>query len=128
MKIFELAGIILILFAASHFLKGLVKRVTCKNKTSGELAYIYDTTEVGTDKQTHTVYSPVYAYVVDDVTYEAKAAEYSYDMGKYKKGSKATILYNPNNPKECIVNGKTGELYVSFLLTIFGIILVLIGR
>lgn len=128
MQIFTIGGIVLIAWSVFSFGKNMIRLLTCRGKTEGVFAYADEHTEVGSDRKTHICYTPVYSYTVDGTTYEAKAKEYSYNSGKFKVGSTATIQYNLNNPKECVVNGRTGDLYVSVMMIIFGAVLLWLGK
>ena len=76
------------------------------------------------DEGSKIVYTPLYEYVVDSVSYETRGWASSENINAYNVGDRTTILYNPENPGKAMPEKtKTGFLFllVGVLFFIAGI-------
>ena len=83
----------------------------CTEKTEGKLIFIDERTDKdSTARFIRYYFVPIYEYTVNGHTYHAETREFSRDMGKYNVNMTYEVEYNPDNPEECLINGKKGVL------------------
>lgn len=77
----------------------------------------YTDTDGNHQDETYTVYV---SYTVDGTNYNSELS----GLGKYKKGDKMTIYYNPKNPKQIT---QTKSLIVPIIIIVAGVVAFIVG-
>ena len=128
MNLYGLFGVLAIGISLVVAVKGILLTRRCSEKTIGKVISINVKTDMGANGRFRNCYVPVYEYYVDDVVYQAIAKEYSSNAGAFKLGTEGTVRYNPKKPGECVVNGKSGNLYITGFFLVVGIICFFFGH
>ena len=103
-----IAGTIVVVIAAKIIFDMMIYR-RCTGKTEGKIIFIEERTDKdSTARFIRYYFVPIYEYTVDGHTYHVETREYSRDMGKYDITLTYEVKYNPNNPEECLIEGKKG--------------------
>lgn len=118
-----LVGALFALFGILANKKTKEKSARCVAPAIGRVVRVnteYEENENNTHKK--TVYVPVFQYIVNGNAVENSSNLSSYDEKEYKEGDTAEILFNPANPSEFVIKGKSEKSGKGF-----GIIMILIG-
>lgn len=105
-----IAGTVVLLLVIKIIYDRMIYR-RCTEKTDGRLVFIDERTDRdSTARFFRDYYVPIYEYTVNGHTYHVETREFSRDMGKYNVNMTYKVEYNPNNPEECLIDGKKGVL------------------
>jgi hypothetical protein len=66
---------------------------------------------------------PIIRFVTHKQEWITELANIGFSFGLYKKGQKVSVTYNPENPKEFIINSKINTLIV-YTILIAGVLLI----
>ena len=69
---------------------------------------------------------PVIRFLTLNEQWITEAANIGISPGFYKKGQKVTVIYDPNDPKQFIIDSKIGSRII-YAIIIFGSLLILFG-
>lgn len=74
-------------------------------------------------------YTPVFTYVVEGVSYEKNADFSTSDKDEYEIGATLNVMYNPGNPNEVQVAGKSAKSAKTFgvVLLLLGVVIMIVG-
>lgn len=74
-------------------------------------------------------YTPVFTYVVEGVSYEKRADFSTSDKDEYEIGEPLNIMYNPGNPDEVQVAGKSANSSKAFgvAMLLLGVVIMIVG-
>jgi hypothetical protein len=119
-------GVIFIFVGLEDKRERLHLRNVCTSEVKGVLAYYDEQVSTSYDSETEETSTtvrafPVFKYEVDDKTYEHKSIV---SGERFKVNTAFTIMYNPQNPKECWIPGdqmaNSGIGYIIFACLLFG--------
>ena len=90
-------------------------RSRCTGETEGILIYADERGEMDLNTRKYVPYFvPVYEYNIDGKIYQTEAMEYSRDESDFPLNSVGKVKYNPEDPRECFINGKKGKVMSSY--------------
>ena len=92
-----------------------IKRSRCTCETEGILIYADERGEYDPSlKKYVSYYVPVFEYKIEGQIYKTEAPEYSRDASDFPLRSIGRVEYNPDDPRECFINGKKGKVLFSY--------------
>ena len=128
-KVFQVfigISIFFIIIGLCSYLSSKYKIEHCTERVTATCTNIRKTSSRTTSRSRSRVrykYTPVFTYTYNNKKYEVKYVKsYSSEISvNFEKGQEYTILVNPNNPKQYVVEGYENDS------SLFGIILVIMG-
>ncbi len=114
-------GIILVIGAIYFLSEHLFILKKCCKEVTGILVYCQPRVERSYNVW-RNYYVPVYFYEVNGNQYYAPGKEYSKYAEMFEINKPCKVRYNPANPEECVVNGKTGKLLFTVVFCVLGCI------
>ena len=128
--IYAAVGILFILFGISSIKKTKAKSKRCVAPAVGRIVRV-DTEYRENDKGRRVVsgYTPVFQYIVNGKTVENPSNVGSSNKREYQVGDTAQILFNPSNPSEFVIAGKSEKSGKGFgvVMMVIGILMIFLG-
>lgn len=74
-------------------------------------------------------YTPWFSYTVDGLNYEKQADYSTSDKNEFAVGAQLNVLYNPGNPEEVQIAGKSAKSEKAFgvVLLLLGVVIMIVG-
>ena len=124
-----LVGIVIVLIGLLLIGTGSRKKRRCSASTSAVIVEIEkeddESAREGTKKKYS--YTPIYEFTVNGTTVRKSGGIYSHNKKKFRVGDTASVKYNPENPEEFLVNGKSGDKGFGIALLLFGLVIIAIA-
>lgn len=104
------------------------KNRRCSAFTMGQVVHV-ERERLSREDDDSNEYTPIFGYYVNGVYFTGKSNISSSRKRQYRIGDPAEILYNPMNPSEFVIKGKSEKSSNGFsrVMFIFGIVLIIIG-
>lgn len=126
-----IAGFGLMILGAIFISKAKRKAARCNAPAAGVITAVDKEQEMD-DKGRNLKrfsYTPQYRYSVNGQEFTAKADFYSNNENEFAVGMPLNVLYNPANPQESVVPGKSKKSGAAFgaAVLLFGVVIMIIG-
>ena len=118
-------SIIFIIIGIVLFIKGNELKQRCTSQTVGTVVNIKEEVSHDEDGTTYTYY-PVIEYKAGEKTITKQSLSGS-GNSKYNINDKVSVLYNPNNIEEFIIEGENTMSIIAIVFIVIGIITLLVG-
>ena len=103
------------------------KKARCTAVTEAKVTKVKAKTEDTEEGKKESEYSAILEFEVGGKTYKGSAGKKTSNKRKYRVGDTYDVYYNPDKPKEFLVEGKSGGLFTGVLLIAAAIVLAVIG-
>lgn len=124
-------GIVLLAFGVISIIKELKRSARCTEHTPGYVVDVIKDQRINDDgnKTKRYSYTPVFEYMIDGKTFRSQSNVSTGDKYEYKIGDSVNILYNPQQPDEFLIKGKSKKSGIGFgvVLTLLGILIIALG-
>lgn len=100
-----------------------VSNLTKKNSFDGEVKATEIHWDSHYDSDSGTMYSPVYSYEVEGVTYNCSSRSSS----SSKSGAKGIVYYDTNNPSNCMTDFDNKTSFIIFIFLFLPLIFIIVG-
>lgn len=124
--VYLLVGIAIFLIGIFGIGKGSKKKKRCTASAAAMIVEIEkeddESAREGTNKKYS--YTPIYEFTANGTTVKKSGGIYSHNKNKFHIGDTATVMYNPENPEEFVVDGKSGEKGFGIALILFGLLII----
>ena len=109
-----ISGIIAVIMTIYHIVLRIIRN-RCTGETEGILIYADERGEYDPSlKKYVSYYVPVFEYKIEGQIYKTEASEYSREASDFPLKSIGRVEYNPDDPRECFINGKKGKVLFSY--------------
>lgn len=115
---FWILGVLCVVAFALYLKKGIRYKKCCTERVD---AVIFRIERHHSDKKRE--YMPWYTYRVNGVDYKVRGSSTS-STRKYHEGDESFVVYNPENPQECMIEGKNAELKTSAIFAFLAILFI----
>ena len=124
-----LAGIVFVLIGILSIRKGSQKKNRCTATASAMIVEVQVEKDEVASENTHKkhAYTPIYEFVAGGNIIQKDGGIYSHNKREFRVGDTATVKYNPDNPEEFLVNGKSGGKSFGIALLLFGLVIIAIA-
>lgn len=119
-----MVGVILIGAGIIFIIMGRNKKKRCTEAVPGRIIDVLKERNY-TDEGSNWHYYPVYEYWTGYQTVRKKGNDYSGSKRKYRVGQTVMIRFNPQDPGEFTVGGKTADTTIGVMLIVLGLIVVI---
>ncbi|MCQ2749357.1 MAG: DUF3592 domain-containing protein [Clostridia bacterium] len=109
-------GVLCVIACVVYIKRGIKYSKVCTDKVDAIL-YDIERLHAGSKRE----YLPWYKYRVNGVEYKVRGSS-TKSRRKYHVGDESFVIYNPENPNECLIEGKNSNIATAI---IFGILAVL---
>ena len=72
-------------------------------------------------------YTPIYEFPVNGTTVRKSGGIYSHNKKEFRIGDSSIVKYNPDDPQEFLMNGKSGGKGFGIALLLFGLVIIAIA-
>lgn len=123
-------GLVPLILGLCFIVKARKQQVKCTKSATAQITEIRRVEDMVTHDgylQTDLRYIPYYEYIVDGQHLVGKSGQSSGRKKKYSVGDETQILYDPENPKDFIVEGKSSFFWKGIVLIAIGAILTSVG-
>lgn len=118
---FFVIGALCLLACVLYFIKAAKLKKTCTARCD---ARIIEVDRHHRDKRNE--YIPVYEYRINGVTYNARGNSTT-SRKKYKVGYESFVIYNPDKPSDCLIEGKNTAGKTGFVFIFLGALFLAFG-
>ena len=127
--VYLLVGIVIVLLGFLSIRKGSQKKNRCTASASAVIVEVQAEKDEAGSENTHKkyTYTPIYEFVVNGNTIRKNGGIYSHNKKDFNVGDTVAVKYNPDKPKEFLVNGKSGGKSFGIALMLFGLVIVAIA-
>ena len=124
-----LVGIVIVLLGFLSIRKGSQKKNRCTAAASAVIVEVQAEKDEAGSENTHKkyTYTPIYEFVAGGNTIRKNGGIYSHDKKDFNVGDMVAVKYNPDNPDEFLVNGKSGGKVLGIALLLFGLVIIAIA-
>ena len=124
-----LVGIVIVLLGFLSIKRGSQKKNRCTAAASAVIVEVQAEKDEAGSENTHKkyTYTPIYEFVAGGNTIRKNGGIYSHNKRDFNVGDTATVKYNPDNPDEFLVNGKSGGKVLGIALLLFGLVIIAIA-
>ena len=101
---------------------GKKKKERCTAVTQAKIVKVKEKTESTDEGKKESEYTAELEFEVGGKTYKGSAGKKSGNKRKYRVGDEYDVYYNPEKPKEFLVEGKSGGLFTGIIAILIGIV------